>query len=314
MTSAAQVARLLALVPYLQQHPDADVGSVAELFHVPPRQLVADLNVLWFCGLPGGSPGDLIEIDMDAVENEGRIRLSNADFLARPLRFTLDEATALAVALRALLEFGDTALRSAVASALAKIEDVVGAQARVGVQLGGGADAVRDALADALTRRVAVRLEYNGASRGTTTHPLVDPARVAVRDGYAYLDAWSHDRAAWRTYRLDRIVAVTPTDGAVADHGEPPGWAGGWLDHRPDAVEVTLTLAAPGRWITEYYPLRSATPTPDGGVVATLLVADPVWLRRLLLRLGPAVLAVDPPEAAASAREAALAALSAYGA
>nr|NLI50777.1 WYL domain-containing protein [Propionibacterium sp.] len=313
MTSAAQVSRLLALVPYLQQHPDADVRTVAEVFQVTPRQLLADLNVLWFCGLPGGTPGDLIEIDMDAVEAEGRIRLSNADFLARPLRFTLDEAMALAVALRALLEFGDTALRSAVASALAKIEAVVGTEPRVGVLLGGGADAVRDALADALARGVAVRLEYNGASRGATTHPLVDPARVAVRDGYSYLDAWSHDRGAWRTYRLDRIVAVTPTDRPVADHGEPPGWAGGWLDHRPDAVEVTLTLAPAGRWITEYYPLRSVEPAGDG-VRATLLVADPVWLRRLLLRLGPAVLAVDPPEAAASARDAARAALAAYDA
>lgn len=310
MTSAAQVSRLLALVPYLQQHPDADVRTVARVFHITPRQLLGDLNVLWFCGLPGGGPGDLIEIDMDAVETEGRIRLSNADFLARPVRFTLDEAMALAVALRTLLEFGDTALKSAVTSALAKIEHVVGAP-RVGVQLGAGADAVRDALADALARGVAVRLEYNGASRGATTHPLVDPARVAVRDGYSYLDAWSHDRGAWRTYRLDRIVAVTPTEQPVADHGQPPGWAGGWLDHRPDAVEVTLTLAPEGRWITEYYPVRAVEPAGDG-VAATLLVADPVWLRRLLLRLGPAVLAVDPPEAAASAREAARAALSLY--
>jgi len=231
---------------------------------------------------------------------------------------------ALAVALRALLEFGDTALRSAVASALAKIEAVVGAEPRVGVQLGGGADAVRDALTDALARGVAVRLEYNGASRGATTHPVVDPGRVAVRDGYAYLDAWSHERAAWRTYRLDRIVSVAPLAQPVGEHGEPPGWAGGWLDHRPDAVEVTLTLAPEGRWITEYYPMRAVVPAGDGasegggpagdGVRATLLVADPVWLRRLLLRLGPAVLAVDPPEAAASAREAARAALAAYGA
>ena len=38
-------------------------------------------------------------------------------------------------------------------------------------------------------------------------------------------------------------------------------------------------------------------------------VADPGWLRRLLLRLGPAVARVDPPQAAASAIEAAREAL-----
>ena len=104
MNSSDQVARLLALVPYLQAHPDADVRTTASVFGVSPRQLIADLNVLWYCGLPGGMPGDLIEVDMDAVESEGRIRLTNADYLARPLRFTLDEAMSLAVALRSLQE------------------------------------------------------------------------------------------------------------------------------------------------------------------------------------------------------------------
>jgi len=314
VNSSDQVGRLLALVPYLQQHPDAEVAETARVFAVTPRQLIADLKVLWFCGLPGGAMGDLIEVDMDALESEGRIRLSNADFLARPLRFTLDEAMSLAVALRALLEMGDSALGSAVRSALAKLEAVVGPEPRVGVRLAAGDSAVRDALASALDARVAVELEYHGASRGVATRPLVDPLRIAVRDGYSYLDAWSYERDAWRTYRLDRIARVTPTGRPVAEHGEPPGWEGGWLDHRPDAVEVTLDLAPEGRWITEYHPLRSVGPLPDaeGAVRVRLLVADPAWFRRLLLRLGPAVLRVDPPEAAASARAAAADALARY--
>ena len=61
------------------------------------------------------------------------------------------------------------------------------------------------------------RLDYHGPSRGVATRPLVDPERIVVRDGYAYLDAWSHERGAWRSFRLDRIVAVTPTDRPVSD-------------------------------------------------------------------------------------------------
>lgn len=87
MTSSHQVPRLLALVPYLQAHPDADLTETAAVFDVTVRQLVADLKVLWFCGLPGGAPGDLIEVDMDALE-QGTIRLTNAEFLSRPQRFT----------------------------------------------------------------------------------------------------------------------------------------------------------------------------------------------------------------------------------
>ena len=126
MTSTDQVARLLALVPYLQAHPDADVAGTAKMFGVTPRQLMSDLRVAWFCGLPGGLPGDLIEVDMDLVETEGRIRLSNADFLSRPLRFTPDEATSLVVALRVLAEIADPDTADAVASAMKKLEAAVG--------------------------------------------------------------------------------------------------------------------------------------------------------------------------------------------
>lgn len=78
-----QVARLLAMVPYLQARPGVPIAEVAEAFG-DARQVLADLNVLWMCGLPGGLPDDLIEIDMDAVEGEGIVHLGNANYLSRP--------------------------------------------------------------------------------------------------------------------------------------------------------------------------------------------------------------------------------------
>ena len=71
----------------------------------PAEQLVKDLKVLLMCGLPGGYPDDLIDVDLDALEGpeaDGVIRVSNADYLARPLRLSPTEATAIIVALRAL--------------------------------------------------------------------------------------------------------------------------------------------------------------------------------------------------------------------
>lgn len=312
MTSARQVPRLLALVPYLRQHPDADLAETARVFGVTPRQLMGDLRVLWYCGLPGGMPGDLIEVDMDAVESEGRIRLSNADYLSRPLRLTLDEAMSLVVALRALAEMADTSTATAVQTALSRLEQLVGDADRVGLVLVTGADVIRDQLARAIEQGRAVRLAYHGASRGEVTQPVVEPAVLSTADGYAYLTAWAVERDAWRTYRLDRIASVDPTEEPVHDHGAPPVLESGWLDARPDAAEVTLDLRAEGAWVAEYVPVVEATPRPDGGVRLRLLVADPGWLRRLLLRLGPAVEAVDPAEAAASARAEAQEALARY--
>lgn len=314
VTSAAQVARLLALVPYLQAHPDATVDATAEVFAVTPRQLMTDLNVLWFCGLPGGMPGDLIEVDMDGLEQTGRIRLTNAEFLSRPMRFTADEALSLIVALRAVQEISGSQLGGAAASALAKLESVRGsAAAQVSVEVATGRAEIRDRLAAAIDSGRAVRLTYDGVTRAETTTPLVEPARLTVRDGYAYLQAWSLDRSDWRTYRLDRIADVSDAGSQGSHRGDPPHFDAGWLERRPDAGLVRLQVAESARWIIEYYPTRQVQGVGTR-LQVDLLVADSAWLRTLLLRLGPQVLEVEPPEAGDSARDAAREALELYAA
>lgn len=312
-TSMDQVSRLLALVPYLQAHPDADLAETAAAFGVTQRRLLADLEVLWFVGLPGGMPGDLIDIDMDAVEEHGRISLSNADYLSRPMRFTIEEVTSLIVALRAVREVTGGVAGEAVDSALAKLSKVAGAQEshRVGFAVATSESAIRERLAGAIAAGEAVLLSYDGLTRAETTTPVVEPHRLSVRDGYVYLEGWSRDRDDWRTFRLDRITAVEAAQDGVADRGEPPPFDGGWLEVRPEAALVALTVTDEARWISEYYPVRSVEST-DAGWRIQLLVADPAWLRSLLLRLGPEVVSVEPAEAAESARAAASEALALY--
>lgn len=310
-TSAEQVTRLLSLVPYLQRHPDADLAATAATFGVTSEQLVDDLNVLWYCGLPGGLPGDLIEIDMDALVGSGRIRLSNADYLARPMRFTPDEALSLLVALRAVRELTGPSDTDGVDSALAKLEAATpAADAAPRVAVAGGDEEVRAALADAIQAGSLVEFDYLDSGLESSV-PKVVPVKLLVRDGYGYLQAWSLSRRDWRTYRLDRIGSVRATTGRRPRLGEPPDFSAGWLESRPDAATVTLLLAPDAAWITEYYPTLAVRPG-NGTVEVDLLVADPTWLRSLLLRLGRGVLGVTPPQAAADARQAAADALAAY--
>jgi len=313
MASREQVNRLLALVPYLQSRGQADLAATAAVFGVSPAQLVEDLKVLWYCGLPGGLPGDLIEVDVEGLD-AGTIRLGNADYLARPLRFTPDEALSLLVAVSAVRALAGDDLSAAVDSAREKLARAAGsaAPAGVAVSVSSGTAEVRQQLIDAIAGGVVVRLTYDGLTRARTTRPLVEPRRLSVRDGYAYLDAWSLERDAWRTFRLDRIAAVEATGEPAGERDEVPVFDGGWLDQRPEAAQVRLLLDESARWITEYVPAVSSRAVP-GGLEVELKVADPAWLRAQLLRLGPGVLRVDPPEAAASARQAAAEALQRYG-
>jgi proteasome accessory factor C len=137
------------------------------------------------------------------------IRVSNADYLARPLRLTPTEATAIIVALRAMRgTAGPTPARS-VDRTLAKLE----AAARHGrrtplVEPGEDDDAGRDRASSLLEDAVAPaagRLTYyvppaTRSPSGSSTRAAWSP-----RPGVAYLDAWCHSAEAPRLFRLDRI-------------------------------------------------------------------------------------------------------------
>ena len=152
--AAEQVRRLLALVPYLQEREGVHVQQVAADFGVPAATIMRDLKVLWYCGLPGSMPGDLIEVDMEALDGEGVIHLGNADYLARPLRLDPQEAVALIVALRTLREVCGPDERDAVDRALTKLEsaagDAAGAAEQVEVKIEPSDPAVADTVSAAL--------------------------------------------------------------------------------------------------------------------------------------------------------------------
>ena len=64
---------MLSLVPYLREHDGVAMTDVAGCVGITPQDMREDLSVLWMCGMPGLTPGDLIDIDMDAVDGEGVI-------------------------------------------------------------------------------------------------------------------------------------------------------------------------------------------------------------------------------------------------
>ncbi len=321
-TSQDQVRRLLTLVPYLREHDGVSMSEAAASFGISTERLRDDLNVLWMCGLPGLAPGDLIEIDMDAVDGEGTIHLTNADYLTRPLRLTADEALALVLALRTVRELTGRDERAAVDRALAKLEAVAGdrvaAAERASVSVTSAAEEIQAGVNQALREGRRLQLVYDVASRAETTRRDVDPLRVFVADGYGYLDAWCYLAGGLRSFRLDRIAAAEILDVPALDasqHGiELRDLAGGWFEALRDADLVTVALAPAAAWVAEYYPMESVTPAADGGLTVSLRVTDPAWLRALLLRLGGDARVLAPTGAGDSAVEAAQESLDQYAA
>lgn len=289
MKSHDQLARLLGLVPYLLARPGVKVTEAATAFGITPRQLINDLNTLWMCGLPGGLPDDLIEIDMEAVTGDGVIHLANVDYLSRPMRLRPDEARALVVAVESLTSVAPGHARPAVQSVLDKLTDLLGAaDTGVEIEVSAGEIGLRDNLVAAVETGNRIRLVYHGAQRSSS--PIVDPVRLDVVDGYAYLLAWSVDAEDWRSYRVDRIVSFTATGEPTTDHPNPPP-PGYWFDSATDRVSVRLRPRV--QWVAEYLQLLARE--HDGeDIIVTFPVLSMDWVVSLLLRLGPDAAVVSP--------------------
>ncbi len=316
-----QVARLLALVPYIQARREVELDQAAADFGVSQAQIVKDLNVLWFCGMPGLGMGDLIDVDMDALEGEGVIRLSNAEYLSRPLRLDSSEASALIVALRALREGSDDDVRPIVDRTLGKLEAAAGDGAALAAQVdmrmpqqAGRLNALRDRLSQAVDDQRQVRLDYYVPTRDESTERVVDPLRVVSADGNTYLEAYCHLAEDQRLFRLDRISSAEVLDTPVEPHAdlEPRDLADGIFQPSTDDLLVTLRLGPNARWVAEYYPVEDSKAARGGGLTVRLRVGDPAWLTRLMLRLGDTAELVDPPELADGVRRVAAQALPNY--
>ncbi|MDT7545319.1 MAG: proteasome accessory factor [Actinomycetota bacterium] len=311
--SLEQLPRLLALVPYLLQHPGVQTADAAAVFGISEEQLRRDLNLLWLCGLPGHGPGDLIDLEFEG----DTITLWEPAGVTRPLRLAADEALALIVALRTLADTPGLAERDSVDRALAKIEEAAGAAAapadRVEVALE-GEERVLPVVREALAERRRLHLAYYVPGRDETTERDVDPMRLLLVDGRTYLEAWCRRVDAVRLFRLDRVVALALLDVAaeLPPEAEERDLSQGLFQASPEDTLVVLALGPGAHWVADYYPCESVEDLGDGTLVTRLRTPDTRWVQRLALRLGDSARVIEPAELAAQVRTAAQAALAAY--
>lgn len=321
-----QVSRLLTLVPLLHVHGGMRLNDAAQALGVSPQQVLKDLKVLFLCGLPGGFPDELIDVNIDALETEdgelvpdGLIRIDNADYLARPLRLTPTEAMAMVVALRALGNQASVETREIVDRALAKIERAV-SLAPAGARIDPGTDqsdpdheALAGRLREATRKGRQIRLSYYVPARDETTVRVVDPHGVVTSGHLTYLDAWCHQAQGARLFRLDRITDAEVLDSAATGAAREPRdlTTSGLLD-APEGTTVRIRLARGATWVIEYFPVEVVRRHRNGSVEVTMLIADDRWLTRLLLRLAPHASVEFPEEHQRNFRAVAAATLDLY--
>lgn len=310
---STRLVRMLNMVPYFQANPKVTRADAAAALGVTHKQLDADLRQLWMCGLPGYSPGDLIDFDFEG----DTVEVTFSAGVDRPLRLTSTEATGILVALRALVDVPGMVDPEAARSAIAKIETAAGATlAAVDDPAQTESDASA-AVRAAVRNGRAVTLEYHSASRDSLSSRTVDPIRIVLIGDNSYLEAWCRAAEAVRLFRFDRIV-----DAEVLDEASRPPTPAVEAEpdtslFSPDTADPTLPSAVlliePGAaWLFDYYPLRVVEELPGGACKAAMTYASEEWMARFVLGFGAAVQVLGPPSLAGQVRDAAAVALRAY--
>jgi proteasome accessory factor C len=311
---STRLVRLLNMVPYFQANPRITFDEAATDLGVSVKQLREDLEQLWMCGLPGYSPGDLIDFEMSGKT----IEVTFSAGMDHPLRLTSPEATGISVALRALLDVPGMVDPEAARSAIAKIESAAGtAKEGAGTAVdepapveSRAAAAVRAAVRDGR----ALSIDYYSASHDTLSTRTVDPIRVLLVADHSYLEAWCRTAEAVRLFRFDRIVDAQVLDEPSVPP-EPAVEAGpdtSLFDADPSLPSATLLIDRTAAWMFDYYPLRVVRELGDGACEAAMTFASEEWMARFVLGFGAAVRVLEPQSLADRVRDIAVAALKAY--
>jgi proteasome accessory factor C len=311
---STRLVRLLNMVPYFQANPRITFDEAATDLGVSVKQLREDLEQLWLCGLPGYSPGDLIDFEMSGKT----IEVTFSAGMDHPLRLTSPEATGISVALRALLDVPGMVDPEAARSAIAKIESAAGTAKESGGTAvdepapmeSNAAAAVRAAVRDGH----ALSIDYYSASHDTLSTRIVDPIRVVLVGDNSYLEAWCRTAEAVRLFRFDRIVDAHVLDEPSVPP-EPAVAAGpdtSLFDADPSLPSATLLIDRSASWMFDYYPLRVERELADGAFEAAMTYASDEWMARFVLGFGSAVRVLEPQSLADRVRDFAVSALQAY--
>jgi proteasome accessory factor C len=289
--AAERLGRLLAVVPWVAARDGPSVADVCRRFGVGEKVLLEDLNLLFMCGVYPFTPDVLIDVDVSG----GRVWIRMADYFRRPLRLSPQEGLALVSAGSALLSVPGADPDGALATALAKLENVlgVGAEDGVDIELAPVTPSVLHTVRQAVEQHRKLNLDYYSFGRDGHSTRVVLPWRVFNANGQWYLWAWCEQATGERLFRVDRMSRAD----LLAERFDPPdddAAAPTDVYHPgPEDPLVVLDLQPPAHWIAEQYPHEGVEIRPDAVLRVRLRTSEKAWLARVLLRGGPDVRVVE---------------------
>lgn len=167
-----------------------------------------------------------------------------------------------------------------------------------------------ESAAAAVVERRQIAFTYEARSTGETARRTTSPQRLVYYRDQWYMDCWDEDRQSLRTFALDRmssagILPAAARDVPAEDLIEVFG-AGYGLFSGPVQGEARLRFQPErARWVGDerWHGRQVSRRLPDGRLELTVPYSEVDELLGEILRYGPDVEVVEPPELVEMVRE-----------
>ena len=294
-----RLRRLLVMLPWLMEEGEVALTDIASRFDLTEAQVTKELELVAMCGLP-----PYVDEMIDVFIDDGIVYVGVPRLFTRSLRLTAPEGFSLLASARAAMELPGADDNGPLARGLHKLATALGAAGLDDDTAGVMVDLDRPPLADRLTEAVVsgteLAVRYFSPARDEVTARTLIPRHVFTDGEHWYLLADDDRSSERRTFRVDRIEEMAPTGETHAidpDVDVPSSFF--------DDVEIPrarVHLAPQAAWVVERYPTDSVQPLddPPGWVEVTLPMTSQRWFDRLLIRLGPTAVVVEPTSTGAA--------------
>ncbi|GLC27759.1 helix-turn-helix transcriptional regulator [Roseisolibacter agri] len=300
-TAAAQLRRILDLVPHVADGEPHPIAELAQHAGVDERTRLRDLQSL---SSRFDAPGGFVDGLSIFVETE-TAEVHTNHFL-RPMGLTVPELRALELGLAVLAAERPAEGQRAIDGARARLREALGTRATAAAldvstagpaaPLDAAGTATLAVLREARLNGHKVQLAYRKAEVSDASERIVAPYALVVASGAWYLVARCETSDALRVFRIDRVVSAV----ALAEPFTVPesfdvravfreGRA--FVTDAPPETLVVRYGPRVARWVAE----REGRPLDDdGSLTLEHPLADINWAVRHLLQYGPDVEVLGP--------------------
>jgi proteasome accessory factor C len=306
-TALTRTARALDLVPFVIENPGISVEELAQEFKVTPTQMLADLSMIFMCGLPGYSTLEMIDLSYD----DGYVSIIDPQVLTQPRTLSKSELVSLTLSLESLASLRDVndPLYLSIKNLQQKLQSTINLPlAEIPVVIRSEAKSVHLPLIErAIKSGSALEISYISASSDKHSTRTILPESIFSENGFIYLRAWCYLTQSSRTFRLDRIENASVVAIGDLERVAQPG------KKASEEFVARLHIDKSARLFYEQNAsLCTLESDDDSGLTVAIALRDSEWLIRSLMGYGTHIQVLGPDELRQSLSSRAESALALY--